>query len=162
MTVQLKMIPGAERSNALEGTLRRCNEAVDWLSERAFLNETFAQYALQCGYYRELREKFGMGAQAACLVCAKVGDAYKLDTDTQRKFRPLGSMAFDIRNLKIHLEKQIVSIWTLAGREKVPFRCGDYHRELLRKGLIKQSDLVRRRDGKWFRRRRLSCRTTRN
>ena len=59
-----------------------------------------------------------MGAQAACLVCAKVGDAYKLDTDTQRKFRPLGSMAFDIRNLKIHLEKQIVSIWTLAGRKK--------------------------------------------
>jgi IS605 OrfB family transposase len=59
-------------------------------------------------------------------------------------------MAFDIRNLKIHLEKQIVSIWTLAGREKVPFRCGDYQRELLRKGLIKQSDLVRRRDGKWF------------
>jgi IS605 OrfB family transposase len=38
----------------------------------------------------------------------------------------------------------------LAGREKVPFRCGDYQRELLRKGLIKQSDLVRRRDGKWF------------
>jgi IS605 OrfB family transposase len=150
VTVQLKLIPGAEQSNALEATLRRCNEAADWLSERAFLNETFTQYALQCGYYRELREKFGMGAQAACLVCAKVGDAYKLDTDTQRKFRPLGSMAFDIRNLKIHLEKQIVSIWTLAGREKVPFRCGDYQRELLRKGLIKQSDLVRRRDGKWF------------
>ena len=101
-------------------------------------------------HYRELRKKFGIGAQAACLVCAKVADAYKLDTETQRKFRPLGSIAFDFRKLRIRLEKQLVSIWTLAGRENVPFQCGDYQRQLLRKGLIKQSDLVRRRNGKWF------------
>lgn len=130
--------------------MRRCNEAADWLSEKAWLNQAFGQFALQTKFYKDIRALFNIGAQAACLICAKVADAYKLDTKTQRAFRPLGSIAFDIRNLKILMEKQVASIWTLDGRTRVPFLCGEYQLDVLRKGLIKQSDLVRRRDGQWF------------
>ena len=130
--------------------MRRCNEAADWLSDRAWGNRVFGQFALQKAFYKDLRAMFNVGAQAACLICAKVSDAYKLDIKTQRTFRPLGSIAYDIRNLKIHLEKRIASIWTIDRRAKVPFLCGEYQLEILRKGLIKQSDLVRRRDGQWF------------
>jgi IS605 OrfB family transposase len=57
---------------------------------------------------------------------------------------------FDRKNLSILLAKMQVSIWTIGKRERMPFACGDYQREILSKGLIKQSDLVLRRDGKWF------------
>lgn len=150
ITVQLKLMPDAASDAALEATLRRCNEAANWLSERAWGNRKFGQFALQTAFYKDLRAMFGVGAQAACLICAKVADAYKLDTETQRTFRPLGSVAYDIRNLKILIDKKIASIGTLDSRAKVPFICGEYQAELLRRGLIKQSDLVRRRDGQWF------------
>ena len=143
-------MPDAATIASLEATLRQCNAAADWLSERAWSNRKFGQFALQSTFYKDMRAMFDIGAQAACLICAKVADAYKLDTKTQRTFRPLGSIAYDIRNLRIYAEKRTVSIWTTDGRVKVPFQCGDYQLDLLYKGLIKQSDLVLRRDGRWF------------
>jgi putative transposase len=38
----------------------------------------------------------------------------------------------------------------MTSRAKIPFQCGDYQREILSNGLIKQSDLVRRKDGRFF------------
>lgn len=144
------MKPTAEQRLALESTMRACNAAADWISERAFANGIFSQFALQTQFYKETRTAFGLGAQAACLIFAKVADAYKLDRKVQREFRPFGAIAFDIRNLKLHVKKQVASIWTMGGREKVPFVLGDYQRDILARGLIKQCDLVRRRDGRFF------------
>jgi len=92
----------------------------------------------------------GLGAQAACLIFAKVADAYKLGNKTQCHFRPLGAIAYDSRNLNLYLGKQVVSIWTMKGREKIPFVCGDFQRDILKRGLIKQCELIRRRSGKFF------------
>ena len=150
VTIQLKLAPNGEQIVSLCDTLTACNAAADWVSERGFENKILSQYALQTKYYKDVRAMFNIGAQATCLIFAKVADAYKLDIKAQRRFRPMGSIAFDVRNLKIHVAKQIVSVWTVNGRTKIPFQCGDYQREILSKGLIKQSDLVRRRDGKFF------------
>lgn len=130
--------------------MKACNAAADWISERGFANGVFSQFALQTRFYKDVRTMFSVGAQAACLIFAKVADAYKLDKKTQREFRPHGSIAFDVRNLKLHIEKQVVSIWTMGGREKMPFVCGDFQRDILKRGLIKQCDLVRRKNGTFF------------
>lgn len=150
VTVQLKLKPTSEQAASLERTLVVCNAAADWISEMAWSERKFSQFALQTKFYREVRDRFPVGAQAACLVFAKVADAYKLDKKTRRTFRAHGSVAFDIRNLKIYTDKQTASIWTVNGRQKIPFSCGEYQREILGGGLIKQSDLVRRRDGRFF------------
>src|SRR3972149_1539410 len=150
ITVQLKLIPDVAQKVALRDTLTTCNRAADWVSEHGFAHKVLSQFALQSRYYHDVRAQFGLGAQATCLIFSKVADAYKLDKKTQRKFRPHGSIAFDIRNLKILLAKQQVSIWTIGKRERIPFVCGDYQRDILARGLIKQSDLVLRRDGKFF------------
>lgn len=150
IAVQLQMKPTAEQKLALKSTMKACNAAEDWISERAFANSIFSQFALQTRLYKETRTAFGIGAQAACLIFAKVANAYKLDKKIKRKFRPLGAIAFDIRNLKLHIEKQVASIWTMTGREKIPFLTGDHQRDILKRGLIKQCDLVRRRDGRFF------------
>jgi putative transposase len=46
------------------------------------------------------------------------------------------------------MDKASASIWTLDGRQKIPFICGDHHRELLnfQRG---ETDLVYR-DKEWF------------
>jgi putative transposase len=150
ITVQLKLLPDAAQVAVLRETLAVCNKAADWVSAEGFTHGIFSQFALQSRYYKDVRTQFSLGAQATCLVFGKVADAYKIDKKTQRKFRPQGSVAFDIRNLKILMAKQQVSIWTIGKRERIPFAFGDYQREILAKGLIKQSDLVLRRDGKFF------------
>ena len=55
---------------------------------------------------------------------AKVADAYKLDTRTFRKFKPLAAFPFDDRILTWRTEKQFVTIWTLNGRQRIPWRDG--------------------------------------
>ncbi len=77
---------------------------------------------------------------------AKVADAYKLDKRSKRTFKPLGAIAYDDRILRWYDEE--VSIWTVEGRERIPFVCGERTRELLtnRQG---ESDLVYR-GGKWY------------
>lgn len=130
--------------------MRAFNGAADWISERAWSDKVFTTFAMQSKHYKTVRALFGLGAQAACLVFAKVSDAYKLDKKTQRQFRPLGAVAFDIRNLKLYLEKQIASIWTIQGRMKIPFVCGEFQRGILKRGLIKQCDLIIRKNGKVF------------
>jgi IS605 OrfB family transposase len=61
----------------------------------------------------------------------KVADAYKLDRRTQRTFQPTGAIAFDDRILNWYVEREQVSIWSLDGRLKLPFVCGQYQRGLL-------------------------------
>ena len=83
------------------------------------------------------------------VVCAigKVADAYKLDRRTQRTFQPTGAIAFqptgaiafqptgaiafDDRILTWYVDKGYVSIWSVDGRLKLPFVCGEYQRGLL-------------------------------
>jgi len=82
-----------------------------------------------------------LGAQILIRCIAKVADAYKLDRKTQRTFQPYGAVAFDDRNLTWYTDKSAVSIWTLSGRQYIPYSGGEHQRVLLasRKG---ESDLV--------------------
>jgi hypothetical protein len=51
---------------------------------------------------------------------AKVVYAYALDKRTKRKFRKDGAFPYDARILSGDLESQSVSLWTVAGRRRMP------------------------------------------
>ncbi len=145
----VKLLPSEPRSEALEATLRRVNEACDYASGVAWEARTFSRYRLQQATYRDIKERFGLTAQVVIRLLAKVADAYKLDgakPSTQRKFRPLGAIAYDDRILRWY--QSSVSIWTVGGRERIPFVCDERTAALLRfrKG---ESDLDYR-DRKWY------------
>jgi len=146
LTVGIKLTPNAAQSQALEKTLRLANEAANECSRIAWEHQIFGQFQLHQLAYKEIREKFGLSAQVAVRVIAKVADAYKLDKKSQRVFRFDGSIAFDDRILRYGEDH--VSIWTTAGRQKIGFVTGEKQKKLLesRQG---ESDLVFR-DGKWF------------
>ncbi len=140
------MLPSESQYEALEATLRRVNAGCDYASEVAWETRTFGKYKLQQATYYNLKDRFGLTAQVVIRLLAKVADAYKLDKRTQRTFRPLGAIAYDNRILRWYAAE--VSIWTVEGRERIPYVCDERTRALLehRRG---ESDLVYR-GSKWY------------
>lgn len=142
---QVKLLPTPEQAVALKRTLELANAACEFVSKHAWQSKTFKQYDLYHLCYREVREKFALSAQMVVRCIAKVADAYKLDKDTRRKFKPTGSIAYDNRVLSWRMSESTISIWTMDGRLRIPFVCGDRQRELLNSRLG-ETDLVMFRD----------------
>ena len=146
LTIQLKLLPTADQADALRRTLVQANEACDSISRVAWEAKTFRQFAIHRLTYHAVRETFGLSAQLTVRCISKVADAYKLDTKRQRTFAPLGAVAYDERIL--YYRSTSVSIWTLDGRQAIPFVCGERQQALLafRTG---ESDLAFVR-GNWY------------
>ena len=141
LVAQVKLLPTQEQKEALKKTLEAANQAANRVSEGAFASKTFKRFDLHHEWYETIRTDTGLTAQIVALLFAKVADAYKQDRLTQRTFRPHGAISYDSRVLRYMLDKKIVSIWTVAGREHIPFVCGEYQTKLL-EGQRGESDLV--------------------
>jgi IS605 OrfB family transposase len=146
LTVCLKLKTTPADDAALLATLDRANAAANAVSAVAWETQTFGQYALQKICYHDIRGRFDLTAQVVIRLLAKVADAYKLDRERQRRFRPQGSIAYDDRILRYGEDR--VSIWTVEGRRVLPFACDDRSRRLLA-GRQGESDLVHR-DGVFY------------
>ncbi|NJO81451.1 MAG: IS200/IS605 family element transposase accessory protein TnpB [Blastochloris sp.] len=144
----IKLLPTPDQQTSLQRTLEQANAACNHISHVAWETRTFGKYALQKLVYHDVRDQFGLSAQVTVRCLAKVGDAYKRDTRTKRTFRPLVSIAYDDRILSFALPDSSLSIWTLAGRQSIPFVCGERQRQMLhtRQG---ESDLLFHR-GDWY------------
>ena len=131
LIAQLKLLPTPEQADTLKRTLETANDACNFVSREAWKAKTFRQYDLHQLCYKPLRERFPLTAQLAVRVIAKVADAYKLDRKTRRTFRESGSIAYDDRILSWRLTDSTVSIWTVNGRQRIPFVCGERQRKLM-------------------------------
>lgn len=140
-TIQLKLLPTPAQAASLKRTLITTNAACDFISQVAWHSRAFGKFALQKLCYEQVREQFCLSAQMAIRALSKVGDEDKADTKTRRTFRPTSAIAYDDRILSFALPNSSVSIWTLDGRQAIPFVCGEHQRVLLpfRQG---ESDLV--------------------
>ncbi len=148
LTLQIQLIPDRDQDSKLQATVRRFNEAASWLAKKAFEHKMANKVALQKLYYAELRSMFGLSAQMAVRCIAQVVEAYKRDKEKRPVFRPFAAMPYDQRIMSFKgLDR--VSLLTLEGRLIVPMIMGQYQRERFTPA-VGQSDLVRRKDGKWF------------
>lgn len=143
LIAQVKLLPTKEQAQALKETLARANAACDAISVAAWHDKVFGQYAIHKLIYHTIKESFGLSAQVVVRCIAKVADAYKLDKKAKRTFKTYGAIAFDDRILSWRTDKQVVSIWTVTGREKIPYTCGERQRRLL-ESRIGETDLVYR------------------
>lgn len=147
--IQLK--PSKVQSALLRETLERCNAACTWLSQEGHDAGVTRQFDLHKFGYKPLRAKFDLAAQVAVRCIAKTADAYTTMKANGHKgvatFRKHAAQPFDDRIFGFK-PGDIVSIWTVAGRQKIPFICGERQRKLLafRKGEV---DLMLIK-GKWY------------
>jgi putative transposase len=144
LIAQLKLMPTPEQATALLHTLEVANAACNHISSVAWQQQVFGKFDLQKLCYETVRESFGLAAQTTIRCLAKVGDSYKLDRKSQRRYRPHGSIAYDDRILSFNLHAPSVSIWTTSGRQAIPFTAGEQQMRRLesRQG---ETDLVYRR-----------------
>ena len=148
LTLQTQLLPDKAQDAKLQATVKRFNEAASWLAKRAFESKTANKVALQKLYYGELRALFGLSAQMAIRCIAQVVEAYKRDKAKCPTFRPFAAMPYDQRILSFKGPDR-VSLLTLEGRVIIPTIMGRYQSERFTPA-VGQSDLVRRKDGKWF------------
>jgi putative transposase len=148
LIAQLQLKPTDHQHQLLKATLERANAACNAVSDYAWGHKAFGQYDLHHALYQAIRADFGLSAQLAVRCISKVADAYKLDRNAQRYFKEHGSIAYDSRILSYRTDRQTASIWTLVGRETMPYVCGERQKELM-KHQHGESDLVYHR-GKWY------------
>jgi putative transposase len=148
LTVQVQLKPTEDQHKLLKTTLERANTACNAISDFAWDKKVFSQYPLHAAMYRQCRDKFELSAQLVVRCISKVADSYKLDKNAKRYFKEHGAIAYDNRILTYRTDKRFVSIWTLTGRETIPYVCGERQHELL-KHQHGESDLVYHR-GKWY------------
>jgi len=149
ITVNLKLKPTLEQEQILFRTLESCNEICNVLSRYAFDAKDFGQYNLHKAKYHELRRLSPLSSQMIVRCIAKVSDSYRSDRTTCHVFRKWSAQPYDDRIFSFK-EGDQVSLWTLTGRMKIPFVCGEYQRKYLRfrKGEV---DLVfNKNNKKWF------------
>ena len=168
IVVPVRLSPAAADEAALRDTLTLCNQAAGLVSARAFGTGVTSKLSLQRLVYRDLKA-MGLSAQPAIHVARKVSAAYaalraniragslgepgsKRRVNAESKpvaFRADAAQPFDDRFLSWQLDRRTVSIWTVAGRLRIRFRCSAAQFGRLRDHRQGESDLVHR-DGTWY------------
>lgn len=121
LTLKIKLLPTKEQADLLLSTMKEANAACDAISEIAWKHKVFNQFKIHRLCYHVCKDTFNLTAQVIVRCISKVADAYKLDSKTKRTFRPLGGITYDCRILSY--KNFSVSIWTVAGRQTIPFVC---------------------------------------
>jgi IS605 OrfB family transposase len=148
LVAALKMLPTHDQAVSLKATLTRCNEAATWLSRVGFEQGILRQYDLHKLAYYDLRERFGLTAQAAVRTIAKTADALKVSRKVAPTFRKDAAQPYDDRIIRFVKDGSAVSLWTVEGRMTIRIVMGEHQRRLMayRKGEV---DLCLMR-GKWM------------
>jgi len=142
LTLQLQLLPSEAQKADLLRTMETFNAAANFAAEQGFAAGYFGQVNLHRITYAAIRERFGLSAQMAVRAIAKAVEVFQRDQTVCPTFKPRGAVTYDQRILSFKGLTE-VSLWTLAGRLRVPFVCGSYQQALL--GRIKgQADLVYR------------------
>lgn len=140
--LKVKMSPDEEQAARLLDTMRRFNEACNWVSQEAFREKAYKRLPLQKLCYYAVRERFGLPAQLAIHVTRKVCDSYAADKSVCHTFGPYSAVIYDDRILRL-IGVTSVSLTLLGGREQVRLDCGSYQRKhLAGKPDIGQVDLL--------------------
>ena len=131
LTAKVKLITTPEQKQALVETLREANKACHTISGMAWDRQIFGQFQIHKFAYHHIRETTNLGAQMVVRAIRKVADSYKLDRKTRRKYSWKGGFPYDNRILRWYTDKKAVSIWTVEGREYIPYQSGDHQDGLL-------------------------------
>jgi IS605 OrfB family transposase len=149
LIAQAKLKTNPEQASALKETIAQFNACCNWLSQQAWEHEIFGQYKLHKLAYHNARRLFPtLSSQMIVRCIARVADAYKLDREVRREFKPLSAITYDERILHWYVSRQEVSIWAIGGRLRLAYEVGEHQKGLLAT-LQGQADLVLR-DGWLF------------
>jgi predicted transposase len=146
LVANIQLTPDKAQAKSLRDTLERCNAACNEISKRGFEAGNTRQYDMHKLVYADIRRDLGLTAQAAVRCIAKVGDAHTTQKTNGHegvvRFRKHAAQPYDDRIFRF-VADNVVSIWALKGRPKIPFVCGDRQRALQRRDRLPRPILDR-------------------
>ncbi len=122
LTLKIKLLPTDEQARLLLETMKEANTVCNAISEVAWEKRIFNNFKLHHETYHSFKSTFKLSSQVLIRCIAKVADAYILDKKVKRDFRPFGSIGYDSR-IMTYKPNDIVSLWAIGGRIKIPFVC---------------------------------------
>lgn len=131
LTAKLKLLPTADQHAMLLETLETANAACNEIGDMAWAKQVFRQFALHKMGYKIIRAQYSLSAQIAVRAIGKVAQAYKGDKKVKRVFDLRGAFPYDGRILSLKTSEQTVSIWTMTGRQRMSYACGERQSQLL-------------------------------
>ncbi|MBS0648506.1 MAG: IS200/IS605 family accessory protein TnpB-related protein [Verrucomicrobia bacterium] len=126
-----------------------CNQIVLTVIE----NRCWNRVALHHLVYNKVRKTSPLGSQMVCNAIFSVCKAYKAKGIRKDKtvpviqFRKYRSVHFDHRTYSI--KGNILSLYTLQGRIRIPMRKGSFQEKYFSQGTPKEAELINRK-GKWY------------
>lgn len=122
LTLKIKLLPNERQAKSLIETIISANAACNAISDVAWQKRIFNNFKLHHEVYHSYKNNFKLSSQVLIRCISKVADAYKVDKKVKREFRPLGGISYDSR-IMTYKPNDIVSIWVIGGRIKMPFIC---------------------------------------
>jgi IS605 OrfB family transposase len=122
LTLKIKLLPTNEQADLLLDTMKEANNVCNAISDVAWEKRIFNNFKLHHEVYHAYKSTFKLSSQVLVRCIAKVADAYKLNKRVKREFKPLGGIGYDSR-IMTYKPNDIVSLWAIGGRLKIPFVC---------------------------------------
>ena len=154
-TVSFKLVSSPEQalSALADAYAQACNAIVPFVIQHRCWNRV----ALHHLAYYPVREQLpALGSQMVCQAVHRVADAYKTLKANKgiAKDKPIPAITFKTASVNFDkhtysIKGDTLSLFTLAGRAKVPFVCGKHQRDLLSAGTPKEARLIVRK-GVWY------------
>ncbi|MEA5599131.1 transposase [Rivularia sp. UHCC 0363] len=151
LTLACKLQPTPEQSSQIEALLKAFADGCNFANEQVNLKTT-SKTTIQSQVYQQLREKFGLSANQAVRVCARVGasrKAAKSKGEVVKEFRPT-SADYDARIFAFREKDWTVSLTLLNGREHIKLDAGNYQRGKLKGRKPTSAQLCKHRDGGYY------------
>jgi putative transposase len=141
-TTKIKLLTDSDQYQKIVDTMKRFNEACDYISERAFVEKSFNKLKIHKLVYYDVRERFELSSQMVVRAIGKVAESYKVDKKSVHTFNETGGVVYDERILSFK-GIEIASILTLEGRIDVPMLISKYHQGVLQGRRVRgQADLI--------------------
>ena len=117
---KIKLLPSDLQKKLLLDTIKKTNSVCNDISDIVWKEKIFNQYEIHHRCYHQFKSSSKLSAQVLVRAISKVTDSYKIDKKSKRNFREFGSISYDSRILT-YKQNNILSIWSIGGRQKIPF-----------------------------------------
>jgi IS605 OrfB family transposase len=151
LTLVCKLHPTQSQVAKIEVTLKAFADGCNYANQVVKPNVT-NKVAIQAQTYEQLREKFGLAANLAVRVCARVAanrKTAKAKGKPVRAFQPT-SADYDARIFAFREKDWTVSLTLIGGREHVPMLLGNYQIGKLKGRKPTSATLAKHRDGLYY------------
>ena len=151
LTLVCKLQPTPEQASKTDALLKAFADGCNWVNQVVKAGVT-SKTTIQSLTYQELRKQFGLSANQAVRVCARVGanrKTAKLKNKPVQAFKAT-SADYDARIFAFREKDWTVSLTLLNGREHIKLDLGNYQRGKLKGRVPTSAQLCKHRDGRYY------------